>query len=155
MTGGATGNTMSGNFVGTTDTGNAALGNRGDGVAIVRANGNQLIGCTVQDGPFVYYNVLSGNGGNGLRVTNSNDTTVHANFLGAGANNTTTVANRGDGLLVSGHSSNTQVGGVIPLGNVISGNRQNGIEVSQKASGFTSFNTFAGTFAFGGAAPNR
>jgi parallel beta-helix repeat protein len=155
MTGGATGNTMSGNFVGTTASGDAALGNRQDGVAIVRANGNQLIGCTVQDQPFVYYNVLSGNGGNGLRITNSSGTTVHANFLGAGANNTSIVANRGDGLLVSGHSSNTQVGGVIPLGNVISGNDRNGIEVTQKASGFTSFNTFAGTFAFGGAAPNR
>ena len=153
--GGATRNTMSGNFVGTTASGDSALGNSQDGVAIVHANANKLIGCTVQDQPFVYYNVLSGNGGNGLRITNSSDTTVHANFLGVGANNTAIVANRGDGLLVSGSSSNTQVGGVIPLGNVISGNRQNGIEVSQKASGFTSFNTFAGTFAFGGAAPNR
>jgi hypothetical protein len=155
MSRGATANTMSGNFVGTTASGDSALGNRQDGVAIVHANGNQLIGCTLQDEPFVYYNVLSGNGGNGLRITNSNDTTVHANFMGAGADNTQIVANHGDGLLVSGHSANTQVGGVIPLGNVISGNKQNGIEVAQKASGFTSFNTFGGTFAFGGAAPNR
>ncbi len=95
----------------------------------MKANGNQLIGCTMQDQPFVYYNVLSGNGGNGLRITNSNDTTVQANFMGVGANNATVVANRGDGLLVSGSSKNTQVGGVIPLGNVISGNDQNGIEV--------------------------
>src|SRR5579883_717775 len=154
MSRGATGNTMSGNFVGTTASGDSALGNTQDGVAIVHANGNQLIGCTVQDSPFVYYNVLSGNGGNGLRITDSSATTVQANFLGVGADNTGIVANRGDGLLVSGSSSDTQVGGVIPLGNVISGNRQNGIEVSQTASGFTSFNTFAGTFAFGGAAPN-
>ncbi len=155
MSRGATGNTMSGNFVGTTASGDSALGNRQDGVAIVHASGNQLIGCTFQDEPFVYYNVLSGNGGNGLRITDSNDTTVHANFIGAGADNATIVANHGDGLLVSGHSGNTQVGGVIPLGNVISGNDRNGIEVSQQASGFTSFNTFAGTFAFAGAAPNR
>jgi hypothetical protein len=154
MTGGATGNTMSGNFVGTTASGDTPLGNRQDGVAVVRANGNSLIGCTMQDQPFVYYNVLSGNGGNGLRITNSNDTTVQANFLGAAANNTQIVPNRRDGLLVSGHSSETQVGGVIPLGNVISGNNRNGIEVTQKASGFTSFNTFGGTYAFGGAAPN-
>ncbi len=153
--GGSTGNTMSGNFVGTTASGDSALGNRQDGVAIVKADGNQLIGCTVQDQPFVDYNVLSGNGGNGLRITDSNDTTVQANFIGVGANNATIVANRGDGVLVSGSSSDTQVGGVIPLGNVISGNNRNGIEVSQKASSFTSFNTFGGTFAFGGAAPNR
>ena len=102
----------------------------------------------------MFYNVLSGNGGNGLRITNSNNTTVQANFMGVGANNATIVANGGDGLLVSGSSKNTQVGGVIPLGNVISGNNRNGIEVSDTASGFTSFNTFAGIFAFAGAAPN-
>ena len=146
---------LSGNFVGTTASGNSALGNRLDGVAIDKANGNQLIGCTFQQSPFVFYNVLSGNGGNGLRVNNSNDTTVQANFLGVGANNATVVANGGDGLLVSGSSTNTQVGGVIPLGNVIAGNNRNGIEVRDKASGFTSFNTFAGIYAFAGAAPNR
>jgi hypothetical protein len=104
---------------------------------------------------FVFYNVLSGNGGNGLRITNSNDTTVQANFMGVGANNAVIAANGGDGLLVSGSSGNTQVGGVIPLGNVISGNNLNGIEVRDTASGFTSFNTFAGIYAFAGAAPNR
>ncbi|WP_165070805.1 beta strand repeat-containing protein [Paludisphaera rhizosphaerae] len=155
ITGGATGNTLSGNFVGTDASGNSALGNRKDGVAIDRADGNSLIGCTVQNSPFVYYNVLSGNGGNGLRVTNSNDITVHANFMGVGANNAVIVANGGDGLLISGSSRNTQVGGIIPLGNVISGNNRNGIEVKDRASGFVSFNTFGGVFAFGGAAPNR
>lgn len=152
---GATKTLLSGNFVGTTASGNAALGNRLDGVAIENANGNQLIGCTFQQKPFVFYNVLSGNGGNGLRVTNSHDTVVQANFMGVGANNDTIVANGGNGLLVSGTSRNTQVGGVIPLGNVISGNNRNGIEVRDRASGFISFNTFAGIFAFGDAAPNR
>ncbi|WP_237170493.1 beta strand repeat-containing protein [Paludisphaera borealis] len=152
---GATQNTLSGNFVGTTASGNLALGNGQDGVAIDGANGNQLIGCTFQQDPFVFYNVISGNRGNGLRINNSNDTTVQANFLGVGANNASVVANGGDGLLISGSSRNTQVGGVIPLGNVISGNNRNGIEVRDKASGFVSFNTFAGVFAFGSAAPNR
>jgi hypothetical protein len=155
ITDGSTQNQLSGNFVGTSASGNSAIGNRGDGVAIVGANGNSLLGCTFQQNPFVFYNVLSGNGGNGLRVTNSNDTTVQANFMGVGADNATTVPNHGDGLLVSGTSANTQVGGVIPLGNVISGNAKNGIEVSGKASGFISFNTFAGLYAFSTAAPNQ
>ncbi|WP_435009177.1 beta strand repeat-containing protein [Tundrisphaera lichenicola] len=146
---------LSGNFVGTAASGNSALGNKLDGVAIVDANDNKLIGCTFQQDPFVFYNVLSGNGGNGLRIHNSNNTTVQANFMGAGANNASVVANGGDGLLVSGNSRNTQVGGVIPLGNVISGNDGNGIEVKDRASGFISFNTFAGVFAFGGSAPNK
>jgi hypothetical protein len=152
---GATGNLLSGNFIGTVASGNAPLGNRGDGVAIDGADGNQLIGCTFQQDPFVFYNVISGNGGNGLSIHNANNTVVQANFLGAGANNATVVPNGGDGLLVSGSSANTQVGGVIPLGNVISGNDGNGIEVRDTATGFVSFNTFAGTFAFGGAAPNK
>ncbi|OJW14380.1 MAG: hypothetical protein BGO49_28650 [Planctomycetales bacterium 71-10] len=155
INGRSTRNVLSGNFIGTDASGDSALGNRLDGVAIDGADDNDLIGCTIQDSPFVFYNVLSGNGGNGLRVTNSNDVTVHANFMGVGADNATVVANRGDGLLVSGRSQNTQVGGVIPLGNVISGNDRNGIEVRDQASGFVSFNTFGGVFAFGGAAPNR
>jgi trimeric autotransporter adhesin len=154
MNKGATQNLLSGNFVGTSASGDSAIGNKLDGAAIVHAGGNQVIGCTLQQSPFVFYNVFSGNGGNGLRVTNSNNTTVHANFMGTAADNTSTVPNGRDGLLVSGSSRNTQVGGVIPLGNVISGNIRNGIEVSGKASGFVSFNTFAGTYAFGDAAPN-
>jgi hypothetical protein len=75
--------------------------------------------------------------------------------MGVGADNATIVANGGDGLLVDGTSKQTQVGGVIPLGNVIAGNDANGIEVKDKASGFTSFNTFAGIYAFLGAAPNK
>ena len=148
-------NVLSGNFIGTSASGNSALGNFQDGVAIVNASGNALIGCTFPQNPFVFYNVISGNGGNGVRVTNSNLTTIQANFMGVGANNATIVANGGDGLLVSGTSANTQVGGVIPLGNVIAGNIQNGIEVRDQASGFISFNTFAGLYAFGKAAPNR
>lgn len=153
--GGSTRNTLSGNFVGTDASGNRPLGNRLDGVALVDADANQLIGCNFQQDPFVYYNVLSGNGGNGLRVTDSDDVTIQANFMGVGANNATVVANGGDGLLVSGSSRNTQVGGVIPLGNVASGNARHGIELRDTASGFVSFNTFAGLFAFSAAAPNR
>jgi parallel beta-helix repeat protein len=152
---GASRNVLNGNFVGTTAKGDRAIGNAGDGVWIDGANGNSLIGCKFVNNPFVYYNVLSGNGGNGLRVTNANQTLVQGNFFGIGANNTTPVANRADGVLVEGSSANTQVGGVIPLGNVSAGNGRNGIEVTGRARGFTTFNTFGGLLAFKGAAPNR
>jgi parallel beta-helix repeat protein len=65
-----------------------------------------------------------------------------------GADNLTSVPNQGNGLLVAGTSQNTQVGGVIPLGNVISGNTLNGILVRDKVSGFITFNTFGGIAAF-------
>jgi parallel beta-helix repeat protein len=147
-------NTLNGNFVGTTANGNAAIGNRRNGVWIDGANNNSLTGCKFVNNPFVYYNVLSGNGSNGLRITDSRNAVVQGNFLGTGANNTTTVRNRLDGILVDGTSANTQVGGVIPLGNVAAGNGRNGIAVTGRAHGFITFNTFGGLLAFKGAAPN-
>jgi parallel beta-helix repeat protein len=147
-------NNLNGNFVGTTAGGNAAIGNAGDGVWIKGADNNSLVGCKFVNNPFVYYNVLSGNGGNGLRITNSDNIVVQGNFFGIGADNTTTVSNLLDGIRVEGSSANTQVGGVIPLGNVSSGNGQNGIEVTGTARRFITFNTFGGLLAFKGAAPN-
>ncbi len=98
--------------------------------------------------------MISGNHGNGLRITDASGTVVQGNFFGPGANNTAVLGNRRDGILVQGTSAQTQVGGVIPLGNVSAGNGRNGIEVTGRASHFTTFNTFGGLLAFKGAAPN-
>ncbi len=147
-------NSLNGNFIGTTADGDGALANGGDGVSIVDANRNSLTGCKFVNDPFVYYNVVSANGNNGLHITDSNDTTVQGNFFGIGADNATLLGNRADGILVDGSSSDVQVGGVIPLGNVSAGNGANGIEVSGTVSGFTTFNTFGGLLAFEGAAAN-
>jgi hypothetical protein len=154
ITAGARSNMLNGNFVGTTANGNGPLGNARDGVWIDDSNNNSLTGCKFVNNPFVYYNVLSGNGGNGLRITDSNNSVVQGNFFGSAANNSATVPNKKNGILVEGSSRNTQVGGVIPLGNVSAGNGQNGIEVTGRVRGFTTFNTFGGLHAFGGAAPN-
>jgi hypothetical protein len=154
INGSSQGNSLNGNFIGTTADGDAALGNAGDGVWISRSDGNSLTGCKFVNNPFVYYNVVSGNGQNGLRVTDAGNTVVQGNFFGPGANNTALLPNRRDGVLVEGSSSQTQVGGVIPLGNVAAGNGANGIEVTGTASEFTTFNTFGGLLAFKGAAPN-
>ncbi|HWG62413.1 MAG TPA: hypothetical protein VG253_11945 [Streptosporangiaceae bacterium] len=151
---GARNNVMNGNFVGTKANGDAALGNGANGVRMNGAPSNSLVGCKFVNNPFVYYNVVSGNRQNGLRVTNSNNVVVQGNFFGTGANNTAIVRNRLDGILVDGSSANTQVGGVIPLGNVSAGNGRNGIEVAGTATGFVTFNTFGGLLAFKGAAPN-
>ncbi len=152
--GGSTLNQLSGNFIGTSASGNAPLGNRHDGVAIVAANGNRLIGVTAIQQPFVFYNVVSGNWRNGLRITNATDTVVHANFLGLGANNVTRVPNRGSGMVVNGNSQRVNAGGEIPLGNVMSGNQQFGILIADTAGGVLSFNNFVGQAAFGGRAAN-
>ena len=127
---GAGHNELNGNFIGTTARGDAALGNGASGVWIDGANHNSLVGCKFVNNPFVYYNVVSGNKQNGLRVTDASDTVVQGNFFGTGANNTAIVKNRLNGILVQGSSAGTQVGGVIPLGNVSAGNGRNGIEVT-------------------------
>lgn len=145
---GSENNALSGNFIGTDESGVDALPNGQDGVLIEKGNGNSLLGCTFYQNPFVYYNVVSGNRGNGVRINNSNNAYVQANFLGMGADNATSVPNGGNGLVVSGTSKKTQVGGVIPLGNVISGNTLNGILVTDKVSDFITFNTFGGIAAF-------
>src|SRR4029077_9057972 len=69
LTDGAGFNTLSGNFIGTDLAGTRALGNALDGVAILNgADDNSLIGTTFPQPPFVYLNLVSGNGGNGLRI---------------------------------------------------------------------------------------
>jgi titin len=152
---------LSGNFIGTNNAGTAAIGNGWNGVSITNSNNNQLIGCTYEDNPFIYYNVLSGNGRNGLYIYNSNAILVQANFFGAAASNAAIVPNALNGILVAGTSAGVQVGGVIPLGNVSAGNGVSGsrvgdgIRLEDTVSGFTTFNTFAGLFAFQGAAPNQ
>ena len=151
---GAGHNELNGNFIGTTANGDASLGNGANGVWIDSANFNSLAGCKFVNNPFVYYNVVSGNKQDGLRITDARGTVVQGNFFGIGANNTAIVRNRLDGILVQGSSAGTQVGGVIPLGNVSAGNGRNGIEVTGRVSGFTTFNTFGGLLAFKGAAPN-
>jgi hypothetical protein len=148
INGGATLNTLSGNFIGTDSSGSSALGNSLDGVDIANADGNSLIGCTFQQDPFVFYNVISGNGANGLQVTDSNSTTIQANFLGIGADNLTPLGNVLNGVVVEGTSADTVMGGPIPLGNVDAANGQNGLLVQGTASFFTTYNTFCGLAAF-------
>ncbi|MCE9567356.1 MAG: right-handed parallel beta-helix repeat-containing protein [Planctomycetes bacterium] len=148
INGGATHNALNGNFIGTNATGVAAQGNLKDGVAIVNANANSLVGTQVNLDPFIFYNVVSGNHGNGLRVKDSNNTIIQANFFGLGSDDNTGVGNHLNGVLIEGSSRSTVLGGIIPLGNVIDANGQNGVVVQDTASGFYSENSFVGTAAF-------
>lgn len=147
---GANNNLLQGNFIGTDIAGTTARGNRGDGVGIVNSNDNRLYGTTPPDNnnPFVFYNVISGNHGNGLVIDSSNNTIVYANFFGLGADNSTPVGNRLNGVLIEGTSDNTRFGLNIPLGNVTSANGRNGVEVKDTASRTLLMNTFSGIAAF-------
>jgi parallel beta-helix repeat protein len=147
-------NTFHGNFIGTNYDGTKAKGNGLNGVLVEDSNFNAFRGCDFNQHPFVYYNVVGGNKLNGFHIKNSNGTIIQGNFAGINATNSGSVANGHNGLLVSGSSTETTVGGPIPLGNNFSGNEKNGIKVADQASQFLSYNSFCGLAAFGGAVPN-
>ena len=148
-------NLLEGNFVGTDVTGNAALGNAGDGIAINGANQNSLIGCLFQRQSVRL--LQRGERQRRQRAARHRLQQHHrpGQLLRHRRQQRRDRRQRQlNGILVDGSSRNTTVGGVIPLGNVSAGNGENGIEVADTASGFTTFNTFGGLFAFYGAAPN-
>jgi hypothetical protein len=142
-------NFVAGNFIGTTVTGDVGLGNGQDGIAILnQSNDNVIEGTVVDKPPFIYYNVICDNGGNGIRVSDSDNTVIHANYLGLGADDSTGLGNALDGTLIEGSSRNTQNGGIIPLGNVSADNGQNGLEIRDTASDTLTFNLFSGVPSF-------
>ncbi len=148
INGGSTQNTLNGNFIGTDASGIKAQGNLQNGVSIVNADNNSLVGTQVNLDPFIFYNVMSGNQGNGLRVDNSDNTVIQANFFGLGSNDAAQVGNKLNGVVVEGTSRNTTFGGIIPLGNVVACNGENGIVLQDQATGFISENSFVGVAAF-------
>lgn len=147
-------NIMAGNFIGTDNTGILNFGNSGNGIFLNKSNFNFITGCGVDSNPFIYYNVIGWNSCNGIHVYNSNFTTIQGNFLGIASNNSDAAPNS-TGLKVSESSTETAVGGIIPLGNVISGNNSYGIHITDNSDGFFTVNTFCGLKAFAGALPNN
>lgn len=147
-------NNLHGNFIGIGYKNLNNYGNYNNGIFLLNSNFNLLEGCGVNTNPFVYYNVIGWNKKNGVQVESSNYNTIQGNFIGCNYDNTNFAPNH-DGLIVSGTSKFTVVGGPIPLGNVISGNINNGIYLTDKIFGFDSINTFCGLVAFGGALPNN
>ncbi len=142
-------NILAGNFVGTDVTGKAALGNLADGVVIASgSDSNVLLGTTANQSPFIYANIVGGNLGNGLVISNADNTGVFANHFGLGVDNTTPVGNGLDGALIEGTSTGTLFGGLIPLGNVCASNGGNGLEIRDLASNTLVSNTFCGVAAF-------
>jgi hypothetical protein len=104
----ATGNTIIGNYIGVDQTGAAALAN-GMGVNIqVSATGNTIGGTTVGSA-----NVISGNMGDGIRITNAPGNTVAGNRIGIAGGSSAPIANGQNGIRIQGASStNNVIGGI-------------------------------------------
>ena len=147
-------NTIMGNFVGTNPDGNLPMGNGFNGCYINKCKYISLLGCHVYNQPFVFYNVFCDNGYNGLDINDSDHITIQGNFFGISANNSISIGNKKNGILIRGSSNNIVNGGIIPMGSGCSGNYLSGVSIEEKASNVLNYNIFAGIFAFGEACPN-
>lgn len=101
---GASGNTIAGNYIGTSAAGSAAIPNS-VGIDIQSGSGNTIGGVAAGAG-----NVISGNGSDGLRIRGSNINTVQGNYIGTNAAGTSALGNGGTGLLV-GNGAGNLIGG--------------------------------------------
>ena len=122
------GNVIQGDFIGTNVAGTSALGNTNQGVQITDAP-NNLIGGTVATAR----NILSGNGGEGVRITGGGATgnQVQGNFIGTDASGTASIANAVAGVFITGAAAGNTIGGTAPgAGNVLSGGADRGITIT-------------------------
>jgi uncharacterized delta-60 repeat protein len=118
--------TIQGNKIGTTADGMAALGNT-YGIYMIDGIHDITIGGTSSGAG----NLISGNFGNGLSVASPDcyDITVQGNFVGTDLTGTYAIPNDGHGIAMTG--TNLQIGGTDPgAGNLVSGNLQDGIVIS-------------------------
>ena len=126
--GGATGNLVQGNLIGTDASGEHNLGNTGDGVVISSAAGN-----TVGGSDIAARNVISGNGRYGVVIesTTSTGNLLENNFIGTDKTGESAIGNVLDGVIIQlGASDNTVGGAAAGAGNLISGNLGNGIDIT-------------------------
>jgi CSLREA domain-containing protein len=119
--------TIQGNYIGPKANGLEALGNSGDGVALLGQN-NQVGGSSS-----AARNVIGGNVLSGLTLFGGASTgnLVQGNYLGVGANGTTAVGNGssgGSGVSAVGGAHNNSIGGTdAGAGNTIANNHNLGV----------------------------
>jgi titin len=129
LTNGATKDLILGNYVGTNASG-TPLPNGGDGLDLVGAT-NNTIGESVSGAS----NVFSGNSGSGISLSaNANNNQILGNYIGTNANSVIALGNGSDGVDLAGVSNNIIGGTTTAARNLISGNVNNGISLSDRAT---------------------
>ncbi len=119
------GNRIEGNLIGPDITGNTALGNTSFGVLIFAQAANNTVGGTDPAAA----NVISGNGGEGLRISGSSTTAnvVQGNFIGTNASGMAALGNNAGGITIINGATNNLIGGTVAgARNIISGNGSGG-----------------------------
>ena len=158
LDGNSSGNTITGNYIGTDPTGTLDLGNAGDGIVIAGSANNTIGGTTA-----ALRNVISGNNGDGIEISNAagigsaTGNVVWGNYIGTNAAGTAALPNSVDGIRLAVNANTNTIGvtaGGLGAGNVISGNSSSGVEVFSSTNNLIQGN-FIGTNAAGTAAiPN-
>jgi len=108
---------VSGNYIGTDASGMAAIPNGDDGVSFFIASSMLIGGNSPGE-----RNVISGNGGNGIRIrlVATHDNIVSGNYIGVAADGATDLGNTGSGILLSDRAHHNTIGGTSPgEGNLI------------------------------------
>ncbi len=153
LNGGAAGNSIQGNLIGTDITGNSRLPNFTNGIVLLNAYSN-LIGGTAAGAR----NLISGNGQSGIYFfDNANNNVVQGNTIGLNTAGTAALSNATDGITfasVSVGSKNNLIGGTgTAARNIISGNGGRGIVISgSSATGNLIAGNYIGTVSNGMAA---
>jgi titin len=133
----ASSNTIQGNKIGTNAIGNAPVGNQQDGILMdvqTGAGGNTIGGTSAGTG-----NLISGNDWNGIDIVNttanpSTGNVIEGNKIGTNAAGSMAVGNLRNGILVTNTTGYTIGGNTPQAGNLISGNRQDGIDITGHGS---------------------
>ena len=153
----ANNNQISNCYIGTDVTGTVAVPNR-SGIAI---RGTQTTNC---DGNIITGNLISGNTShNGITLyMNVNDTVIQSNIIGTDITGLVSLPNS-SGIVTFGtlsdtsleNCNNTIIGGVSGQGNLISGNRVDGIALESNTNFSVIYGNFIGTDVTGNVAlPN-
>ena len=146
---GSTGNLVQGNFIGTDINGTIALGGGLAGGVQISGSSNTVGGTTIEA-----RNVISGNAGEGIRILDSGATgnLVQGNFIGTDVTGAAALANGTHGVFINSDSSGNTVGGTTAAArNVISGNGDDGVNISNATGNLVQGN-FIGTDVSGTAA---
>jgi hypothetical protein len=132
------GSVVQGNFIGTDVTGSTAVGNASDGVIINFGSANNMIGGTTP----AARNLISGNGGNGVR-SDYHPNTVQGNFIGTQGNGVSPLGNGSNGVLINSTVNNAIGGSASGAGNTIAFNGGAGVLVVGTSSPVSSNAVFA------------
>jgi Periplasmic copper-binding protein (NosD)/Right handed beta helix region len=116
-------NFIQGNLIGTNATGMGAVPN-GVGINVGFADGNTIGGTTAAE-----RNVISGNSGDGVAISDSSGNIVEGNYIGTDIIGAHAVPNALGVVIEDASTGNTVGGSVAGSTNVISGNTGDGIEI--------------------------